>query len=79
MVARERHGTGLGRLLLEARLERIRRDPVADAVALNTSQHTRGFYERHGFATELVTPGGFAPGLDRCDMRRVLAPPERGR
>ncbi|HET7464206.1 MAG TPA: GNAT family N-acetyltransferase [Longimicrobium sp.] len=72
MVSRRRHGTGLGRLLLEARLERIRRDPSPDAVALNTSQHTRGFYARYGFTTELVTPDAFAPGLDRCDMRLVL-------
>lgn len=79
MVARERHGAGLGRLLLEARLERIHRDPTADSVALNTSQHTRGFYERYGFITERVVPDGFAPGLDRCDMRLALARPKKGR
>lgn len=73
MVRRSLHGTGLGRLLTDARLDRIRRDPAAEAVALNTSQHTRGFYERRGFVTEKVTPDGFAPGLDRCDMRLVLA------
>lgn len=74
MVARERHGTGLGQLLLEARLRRIHADRAVDAVALNTSQFTRGFYERVGFVTERVVPDGFAPGLDRCDMRLVLAP-----
>ncbi|HEX2080597.1 MAG TPA: GNAT family N-acetyltransferase [Longimicrobium sp.] len=73
MVARGRHGTGLGRLLLDARLDGIRADPRVDAVALNTSQHTRGFYERRGFVTERVVPDGFAPGLDRCDMRLVTA------
>lgn len=73
MVARGRHGTGLGRLLLDARMDGIRADAGADAVALNTSQHTRGFYERRGFVTERVVPDGFAPGLDRCDMRLVLA------
>ena len=73
MVALHRHGTGLGRLLLDARLEAIRADPRAGAVALNTSQHTRGFYERRGFVTGRVVPDGYAPGLDRCDMRLVLA------
>ena len=73
MVARRLHGTGLGRLLLDARLAGIRADPGADAVALNTSQHTRGFYERRGFVTWRVVPDGFAPGLDRCDMRLVFA------
>jgi GNAT superfamily N-acetyltransferase len=72
MVARDRHGTGLGRLLLDARLDAVRADPRAEAVALNTSQHTRGFYERRGFVAERVTPDGFAPGLDRCDMRLSL-------
>ncbi|MFW6079187.1 MAG: GNAT family N-acetyltransferase [Gemmatimonadota bacterium] len=72
MVLRELQGTGLGRRLTEARLARIRRDGVARAVALRTSQHTRGFYERLGFATERVVPDGVAPGLDRCEMRLEL-------
>lgn len=72
MVRQDRHGTGLGRLLADARLDGIRADAAVEAVALNTSQHTRGFYERRGFRTELVTPDGFAPGLDRYDMRLVL-------
>ncbi|HEY0019665.1 MAG TPA: GNAT family N-acetyltransferase [Longimicrobium sp.] len=74
MVRRERHGTGLGRLLTEARMDRIHADPAAMEIALNTSQHTRAFYERRGFATERVVPDGFAPGLDRCDMRLILPP-----
>lgn len=74
MVRMERHGTGLGRLLFDARLARVRADAGVQAVALNTSQHTAGFYERRGFRTELVTPDGYAPGLDRCDMRLVLRP-----
>jgi ribosomal protein S18 acetylase RimI-like enzyme len=75
MVDRARHGTGLGRVLLDARMERVRHDPAVDAVALNTSQHTRGFYERRGFVIERVEIDGYAPGLDRCDMRLVLRPP----
>lgn len=79
MIDQARHGTGLGRLLLDARLERVRADAAdaaggsIEAVALHTSQHTRGFYERRGFHVERVTPDGYAPGLDRCDMRLVLS------
>ena len=76
IAARGRHGTGLGRLLLDARLERVRADAAdgsIEAIALDTSQHTRGFYERRGFRVERVTPDGYAPGLDRCDMRLALA------
>lgn len=68
MVARDRHGLGLGRLLTETRLARIRRDPAVEEVALRTSQRTRRFYERLGFVTERVVPNGFGPGLDRCEM-----------
>lgn len=75
MVSRTRHGTGLGRRLTEARLDRIREDAAAAAVALSTSQHTRGFYERLGFVIERVVADGFAPGLDRCDMRLRLVSP----
>ncbi|HYH79188.1 MAG TPA: GNAT family N-acetyltransferase [Longimicrobium sp.] len=72
MVARPLHDTGIGLLLSEQRLRRIAEDGTASAVSLNTSQHTRGFYERLGFHAERVTPDGFAPGLDRVDMRLVL-------
>lgn len=74
MVRQEHHGTGLGKLLTVARLERIRADAAIEAVGLDTSQHTVGFYQRLGFRTERVTPDGYAPGLDRCDMRLVLRP-----
>jgi GNAT superfamily N-acetyltransferase len=72
MVRRDLHGTGLGRLLFDARLDAIRADPGVDEVALDTSQHTRGFYEKRGFVTESVLRDGYAPGLDRCDMRLTL-------
>lgn len=74
MVRHELHGRGLGRRLLAARIERALRDPRVDALALNTSQHTTGFYERAGFVIERVVTDGYAPGLDRCDMRLVLTP-----
>jgi hypothetical protein len=69
MVARGAQGSGLGRLLTEARLSHIRRDPTFTEVALRTSQLTRGFYELMGFVIERLTPDGIAPGLDKCEMR----------
>lgn len=75
MIRQDLHGTGLGRVLTEARLARARSDPAVRVVALDTSQHTRGFYERFGFRTVSVTPNGYGPGLHRCDMRLVLARP----
>ena len=76
MIKRERHGTGLGKLLLDIRLERIHADTEVEAVSVHTSQHTCGFYRHRGFRTERVTPNGYAPGLDRCDMRLLLRAPE---
>jgi GNAT superfamily N-acetyltransferase len=75
MVRHDRHGTGVGRRLLDERLARMHDDPTSravESVAIKTSQHTRGFYERRGFRAERVIADGFAPGIDRCDMRLEL-------
>lgn len=72
MVDRRLHGTGLGRRLTVERLKRAKSDPLTRAVALSTSQHTTGFYERLGFTITGVVKDGFAPGLDQCDMRLDL-------
>ena len=77
MVDRARHGRGIGSMLLRERLRRIEAHPTASAVILNTSQHTRGFYENLGFALRHLVADGYAPGLDRADMRLEL--PRRDR
>jgi hypothetical protein len=41
-------------------------------VALETSQHTFGFFEREGFVTEQITRDWYAPGLDRYEMILTL-------
>lgn len=72
MVRRELHGQGLGRALVEIRIERIRADPAVDTLLMNTCQHTVGFYHKLGFRTLDVTIDGYAPGLDRCEMSLSL-------
>lgn len=72
MVARALHGQGLGRQLLEHRVAAIRRDGRAEAIVLQTSQHSAPFFARAGFVTEKVTPDGFGPRIDRHDMRLGL-------
>lgn len=76
MIRQDRHGSGLGRALAEARLDAIVKEARAKAVALNTSQHTVPFYERLGFRTIKVVKDGYAPGLDRCDMWIDLSRPD---
>lgn len=68
MVAQGLHGAGLGRRLTVARLALARDMPGIEAVTMETSQHTQGFYARLGFGVRKVTPDGFGPGLDRWDM-----------
>ena len=68
IVAKELQGTGLGRLLTEARLRAARSTPGVTQVRLDTSQHTQGFYRRFGFIVERIVPNGYGPGLDRWDM-----------
>ncbi|NWJ23074.1 GNAT family N-acetyltransferase [Rhizobium sp. RM] len=72
MVARDHHGKGVGRLLTQARLELARNLPDVDSITLNTSQHTKGFYEKFGFVMTEVTPDCYAVGLDRWDMVLTL-------
>ena len=68
MVDRARQGRGIGQSLTRARLEALRLSPGVERVAIETSQHSAGFYDRLGFRVTAVTPDGFAPGLDRWIM-----------
>ena len=72
MVRQEKHRRGYGRTLVHARIDAAKRDPAVRVIALDTSQHTTGFYERFGFRVTKVEPDGYGPGLDRCEMRLEL-------
>jgi ribosomal protein S18 acetylase RimI-like enzyme len=72
MVRRAWHGRGVGTLLLERRLEAIREDHTIESVIMNTSQHTVAFFQKFGFQIERVIPDGYAPGLDRYELRLPL-------
>lgn len=74
MVTRTAHGTGAGRFLLLARLQRICQETAADRVLLNTSQHTYGFFAKVGFVVDKITEDGFGPGLHDYAMTLVLRP-----
>ena len=70
MVAAPLHRQGFGRALLHARLQALGALPDLREVRINTSQHTRGFFERFGFLVTEIEPDGFGPGLHRCAMSR---------
>lgn len=68
MVRGDRHRAGLGTVLLTGRLDRIAADPAYSSVAIETTQHSRGFFARHGFVQTRQVPDGFAPGMDLVEM-----------
>jgi predicted GNAT family N-acyltransferase len=67
MVKRKLHGQGLGTLLLEKRLEWLRRREASE-LHLDTSQHSKGFYLRFGFVEQGFVANGYGEGFDRFDM-----------
>ncbi len=68
MIHRERHGRGWGDALLRHRLDSIVEEPVFRWVEIETSQFSRGFFERYGFAQRRTVVDGFAPGIDLIGM-----------
>ena len=68
MVRADLHRNGLGREFLNFRIRRIRQLYPYAAISLDTTQHSKGFFERLGFETTKITPDFYAPGMDRYDM-----------
>lgn len=69
------HGRGLGRWLLNARLDAIRESGQVARVVIDTSQHSAPFFARFGFVETTITPNGYGPGLDQVDMTLALNTP----
>ncbi len=66
------HGKGIGRFMLEHRLERSRSEPGIRRIAMDTSQHTYRFFEKFGFSVGEIIENGYGPGLHRYEMRLEL-------
>lgn len=70
LVRADRHGTGLGRQLLEYRLHHMTRSKQRPRyVTVDTHPHTAGFFERCGFIEIARWLGGYRSGRDRVDLR----------
>lgn len=68
MVRRDLHGCGYGKALTMYRLNDIKDGYFDTAVFIDTSQHTKGFYEKQGFQVQSVEKDGFDQGLDKYNM-----------
>jgi N-acetylglutamate synthase-like GNAT family acetyltransferase len=72
MVARKHHKHGLGKYLLLKRLDTISRDPNAERILLDTSQYSKGFFEKLGFVVHEIIQDGYFAGLHRHEMELKL-------
>ncbi|RMN80517.1 GNAT family acetyltransferase [Pseudomonas cannabina] len=73
MVSSDRHGSGLGRFLTEARLDVMRALPGVTRAYINTSQRVQGFYSHLGFAVILVEADGHGCGIDSVRMELTFS------
>lgn len=70
LVRADRHGTGLGRQLLDYRLRHMVKSKLRPRyVTVDTHPHTAGFFLRCGFVEIARWPGGYRSGRDRVDLR----------
>ena len=72
IVHRDHQGHGVGHFLMTTCVAEILELEPLKSVRLETSQHTRAFFERWGFRAVEVVPNGLGPGLDRVEMRVEL-------
>jgi N-acetylglutamate synthase-like GNAT family acetyltransferase len=73
LVDRDHHGHGVGDFLMTTCVSEILALEHIHTARLETSQRTRAFFERWGFASVEVVPSGLGPGLDQVEMRSALA------
>ncbi|MTB51589.1 GNAT family N-acetyltransferase [Lewinella sp. W8] len=66
------HGRGLGRQLLQHRLDLLRRNPQITSVSVRTSQHTHGFYAKAGFLLQYQEKDYWFKGFDLYHMELVF-------
>ena len=73
LVRADRHGTGIGRALLNYRLLHMATLALRPRyVTVDTHPHTAGFFQRCGFEEIARWPGGYRSGRDRVDLRFEL-------
>lgn len=73
LVRADRHGTGIGRMLLHHRLRHMAKRTLRPRyVTVDTHPHTAGFFMRCGFVEMARWPGGYRSGRDRVDLRFEL-------
>lgn len=68
MVDRKNHKVGFGKKLLEFRVQQAKVLFPGIKIALGTTQHTYGFFEKYGFKTVYFKKDHWSKGLDLYQM-----------
>jgi ribosomal protein S18 acetylase RimI-like enzyme len=68
MVDQNNHRQSIGTALLHRRLDHLFSHAGAQDVAINTSQHTSGFFARFGFRITQTITDGYGKGIDQVSM-----------
>lgn len=71
MVHGDFHRHGYGTALLRYRLERIKKLFGEVIIRVETSQYSKGFFEKHDFETKETKLDGFGPNIDYVLMIRT--------
>ncbi|MEY5133530.1 MAG: hypothetical protein RLZZ198_1534 [Bacteroidota bacterium] len=69
MIRKELQHHGIGTYLAQQRIKEIKRTYPLAEITLATSQHTHLFYAQMGFEVLDIIPSGFAPNLDKYEMK----------
>ena len=69
MIKRDQHLKGYGAAIAEFRLQEIKYKHPSAEITLGTSQHSYEFYMGIGFEVLDIIPSGFAPNLDKYEMK----------
>lgn len=68
----EHQGKGIGRQLLQHRLQHIRKDPTIWYIVVRTTQLVYGFYEKMGFELEKTEKDFWADGFDLYQLKKTV-------
>lgn len=72
IVHPEQQGKGVGRKLVEYRIEEIKKNNAVTKIIVRTSQLVNNFYAKFGFEIDFVEKDFWAPGYDLYQMNISL-------
>ncbi len=72
IVDAEYHNRGLGKLLFEYRVNKVKELYPGFKITPGTSQYTFKFFEKFGMKVESITPNGYGNNYDKYFMNMVV-------